>query len=118
MRTVIILFVFICSTTPAYAVDMMSGAVGYAIGKSGNRQTTINNGGVEMGVLPYDCTLYDGRCITEGGMNSIPIKAACGTIGPDYTAVGFKKVGTYASQVIILCKEIKTGCAKCHTEGE
>ena len=114
-KTIAILFVTLLSFETAYALDAGSAALGYVVGKGGGEHRTIvNNGGVEMGVLPYDCTLHDGRCITEGGNNSIPIKAACGTIGPDYTAVGFKKVGTCASEVIILCKEVKTGCAKCH----
>jgi hypothetical protein len=113
-KIISILFVILLSSGTAYALDVTSAAVGYVVGKSGGAKQTVVNGGVDMGVLPFDCTLSDGRCITLGGKKSIPVAEVCSIIGKDYKPVGFKKVGTYASDVIILCKKVRTGCAKCH----
>lgn len=117
-KTIAILFILLTNPGIIYALDATSALAGYAVGKSGSGgRTVINSGNTEMGVIPFDCTLSSGKCLYVTGQSRddhVPVKDVCGLIGPSYKNVGFKKVREYASSIIVLCKEVKTGCAKCH----
>ena len=115
-KTMILIFATLLSFGTAYALDATSAVVGYAVGKSGSGgRTVINGGNAVMGVLPFECSLDSNLCLYASPDNKhVPVKDVCSMIGPNYKPVGFKKVGESRGSVIVLCKEVKTGCAKCH----
>lgn len=92
---------------PVNAADLLSGAVGYAIGKSTNKkEKKIEKHEPIMGVLPIKCTLTGaGSCISDNGWSrTTPTGEMCAKLGDGYIAAGFVKAGAYASEVLILCK--------------
>lgn len=82
---------------------LVAGTAGYVIGKQGNSSTQpTQQPAKQFNMLPVDCRLSDGVCITPSGKNHKPTDICQATYGESYKFNSFVIQGE--RQIIILCE--------------